>query len=160
MPLIEACADYVGRSLFVLPYYGYGWTQPGVDGPAPGPLGSTGPNPFRMRMEELVMCAKELLGASGTISEPQHPFVNKWCCFYLRMTDDYNFTTRPGDYMIWIAEEKLAIDPQPTKARFQWVSFKESTQCLCGYGTVAESVQWIREIYDRTMASRREKGGE
>jgi hypothetical protein len=159
MPLHESCKSYVGRKVFVLPYYGYGWGREDVGAPPPDTLSGLGPLPFLLRVSEFIACGREVVGASGAIEEAQHPLDKQWCCFYLRLTSEHDFTNRPGQYMIWIAERKLSIDARPERARYEWVSFDKSFPCLCGYGAVAESVEWIRNLYDTTMATRRLRGG-
>jgi hypothetical protein len=97
------------------------------------------------------------MALTGTIEETDHEFNNYWCACLLRNTDASDFTAKPGHYMIWIAPRALPIDPAPypTKALYEWVTFDKSGFCLCGFGTVAESVQWIGDIYTRTMNSRK-----
>jgi hypothetical protein len=161
MPLVDACKLYVGRYLLVVPYYGYGWTRPDLGGPAPEPPGSLGPEPYHLEVEEIIYCQDKVMGVAGTIAEPRHSNNGQWCACLLRNTDDSDFTVHPGHYMIWIALTRLPVHPvpYPQKALYQWVAFDRSSPCLCGYGAVAESVEWIRDLYDTTMATRRRKGG-
>jgi hypothetical protein len=97
------------------------------------------------------------MGMSGYIAETGHEFERYWCCCLLRNTNLSDFTTSPGQFTIWIAPQKLPVHPAPypQKALFEWVAFKKTEFVLCGYGTVAESVNWIEEIFERTMNSRR-----
>ena len=157
MPLIETSKSYIGCLLFVLPYYGYGWARKDSDPETLGPLDKLGPEPFHLRVEEIIYCDRQLMGVSGTIGEQKHQFDKYWCGCLLRNTDDSNFTDHPGQYLIWIAQKKLLIQPSPypEKALYEWVIFDKSEFCLCGFGTVAESVQWIKDIYKRTMNSRK-----
>lgn len=157
MPLTKNCKEYASRSLLVLPYYGHGWTRPDLDSPPQDRLASLGPEPFHLKIEDFILCDKQLMGVSGTIDEQKHQFDKYWCGCLLRNTDDSDFTAHPGQYMVWIAQKKLPIHPAPYpgKALYEWVTFDKSVFCLCGFGTVAESVQWIRDIYKRTMDSRK-----
>jgi hypothetical protein len=95
------------------------------------------------------------MGGSGEIVEPKHQFDGYWCGFYLRMSGDYNFSTRPGDYMIWISKSALRVDPAPEKALYEWVSFSSSSPCLCGYGMVAETVDQMGRFYELVMGTRK-----
>src|SRR5438552_3982127 len=156
MPLAETCNQYLCRSLFVLPYYGNGWSR-ADSGPRPPPnmLAALGPEPFHVRIEEWISCAGQLMGASGTIEEPEHPFDKHWCAFYLRQVADFNFSTNPGDDMIWITPTKAEVNARPEKAIYEWVFFDKSSPCHCGFGTVAEKVEYIGDTYGRTIASRK-----
>jgi hypothetical protein len=102
------------------------------------------------------------MGVTGTVDEPAHQFSKYWCACLLRNPDECDFTAQPGHYMVWIAKKKLPMHPAPyrEKALYQWVKFDRSEFCLCGFGVVAESVDWIQDIYNRTMISRRTAKGE
>src|SRR3954469_1210468 len=115
MPLSANCKDYVGSPLFVLPYYGNGWTRPDLGEPPPNPIESLGPEPFHLKVQDLIYCGDELMGATGMIDEPGHPYNGHWSAFYLRMIDEFDFTSRPGDHMVWIARTHLPIRPEATK---------------------------------------------
>jgi hypothetical protein len=108
-------------------------------------------------VDEFIFCKQQLMGMAGTINEPHHEFNNYWCCCLLRNTEDSDLTAHPGQYMIWIAKKKLSVHPlpYPEKALYEWVTFEKSEFCLCGFGAVAESVQWIQDIYKTTMDSRK-----
>jgi hypothetical protein len=155
MPLRKECSQYVGRDLLVLPYYGWGWSRPDLSGPDPEPNGNMGPEPFRLTVEALVHCADQLVGASGVVAEPGHRFDRYWCCFYLRSTDEHDFTTKPGDSMIWISQKQLPVQPLPEKALYQWVTFDKSSPCWCGYGMAAEGVKEMQATYDIAMEARK-----
>jgi hypothetical protein len=162
MPFIEACKQYVGRSLFVLPYYGYGWKRKDSAAPPKVKLDTLGPLPFHLPVKEFVSCDSQLMGISGTIDEPEHDLNGYWCCCLLRNTDDSDFTEHPGQYMIWIAKKSLPVHPSPypEKALYEWVTFDKSEFCLFGYGAVAESAEWIQDIVKRTMNSRKLVAGQ
>jgi len=157
MPLTQNCKEHIGRNLLVVPYYGYGWSRQDDGAPPKKPLDKLGPEPFYLRVDEFISCENQLMGMTGIIAEPMHEFNSNWCCCLLRNTDDSDFTAHPGQYMIWIAQKKLQVDPMPypEKALGQWIKFDKSEFCLCGFGVVAESVQWIQDIYKRTMDSRK-----
>jgi hypothetical protein len=161
MSLKETSKARVGHSLFVLPYYGYGWVRKDLAVGILGPLDKLGPEPFHLRIEEFLYCEKQIMGITGRIEEPGHGLDKHWCACLLRNTDDSDFTTHPGQYMIWVAEEKLSINPAPypQKALAEWVTFDKSKFCLSGYGAVAESVEWIQELHKQTMDSRRRAEG-
>jgi hypothetical protein len=156
MPFIDTCKQYVGRSLFVLPYYGHGWNRKDIKAPSKTRLDMLGPLPFWLHVDEFIPCGGQLMGICGAIDEPKHELNGYWCCCLLRNVDGSDFTNYPGEYMVWIAKMRLPISPAPypEKALYEWVTFDKSEYCLCGYGTVAESLQWIQDIYKRTMDSR------
>jgi hypothetical protein len=160
MPLTDDCKEYIGRDLIVVPYYGHGWIRPDLGGPTPEPTGMIGPSPFHFRMDEVIFCSNNAMGAGGVITEPDHPFNGHWCGLILRRTDECDFTSKQGDYMVWICQTKLPIYPASDKALYEWVSFDKSTACLCGYGLVAETVDDMGDTYDRVMATRKTLLGE
>jgi len=157
MPLTEASKKYMGHVLFALPYYGYGWTRKDLAVGTLGPLDMLGPEPFHLRVQEPVYCERQIMGITGRIEEPGHGLDKYWCACLLRNTDDSDFTTHPGQYLIWITPQELSINPAPypEKALAEWITFDKSEFCLCGYGVVAESVEWMQDIYTRTMNSRK-----
>ncbi len=155
MPLHAVFEEYVGRKLFVLPYYGYGWNRQDSGASPPTLIDALGPEPFHVRVEDCFFSTGQFVGAGGAISEQRHPFDRHWCVFCLREVGDFNFTDRAGHYMIWITPSKPTVEPSPEKAIYQWVLFDKSLFCLSGYGMVAESVDYIRETYDKTRASRK-----
>lgn len=157
MPLTEECKDYIGRKLIVVPYYGYGWGRPDLGGPCPDPRDSIGPSQFHVCLDELAYCLNTIMGGGGIIVEPNHQFDNHWCGFYLRNPDQCNFTTQLGDYMVWISQTKLQVQPAPDKALYEWVSFNRASPCLCGYGQVTESVVFMGEFYNRIIQARKEE---
>lgn len=157
MPIIATCKNHVGHNLFVLPYYGYGWGRPDLGVSSTSVLESLEPEPFHLHMKEPILCNGDLMGVSGPVREPRHQYDKFWCACLLRRTDECDFTTHPGDYLVYIAKEALPMHPAPypQKALGQWVVFDKSEFCLCGYATVAESVQWVQDVYQRTMDSRK-----
>jgi hypothetical protein len=143
MPLYEGSKEYIGKTLLVLPYYGHGWIRADLGTPPPEPHGELGPEPFRVRVENLISCVGDPVGAAGAIEQARHSFERYWCYFYLRTTDECDFTQRPGHYMIWIAPEKLPIQPAPDRALYEWITPERSKPVLCGYGMVAESEHFL-----------------
>jgi hypothetical protein len=156
MPLIETCRSYVGRTVLVLPYYGYGWTRPDLGQPAPPPVGRFGPEPYHLVIKDLVVHADQFMGASGTIVEAGHDFDQQWCALLLRSTDNHDFTTNPGHYMVWISENELPVRPAADLALYEWVTFDKAVPCLCGYGMAADSADCMGRIY-RTARTTRER---
>ena len=157
MPLITDCQNYLGRDVFVLPYYGYGWGRQDLNAPPKTALESLGPEPFFLRLDELVYCDGEIMGVSGIIDQKEHEYTGFWCCCLLRNPDECDLTEHAGDYLVWIAQKKLSIHPAPypEKALSQWIKFCKSEFCLCGFGMVAESVKWVKAKYDLAMNSRK-----
>jgi len=158
MPLQSNCTDCVGRSLFVLPYYGYGWARQDDSAPPKTPLDSLGPESFDIHADELVNCDEQIMGVNGTIESPGHELNGCWCCCLLRNPDECNFTDCPGHYMVWIANKKLPIQPvpYPKEALFNWVKFEKHEFCLGGFGAVVESVESVQGLYETAMAARRQ----
>lgn len=74
----------------------------------------------------------------------------------MRNTNDSDFADHLGDYMVWIAQKRLTIQPAPypEKALYEWVKPDTSAICLCGYGMVAKSVEWLKDKYALVMNSR------
>jgi hypothetical protein len=155
MPLKQSCSNYVGQRLLVLPYYGYGWSREDAHAPPPKPIDGLGPEPFHVQVEEYFSSGGQLVGAAGLIKEEGHALDRQWCVFCLRESGTYDFKEHPGNYMIWITQAKVRVEPNAERAVYEWVIIDRSLPCLCGYGTVAESKDWINEIYNRTMASRK-----
>src|SRR5258708_36447006 len=130
MPLAEGCQKYVGRDLFVLPYYGHGWTD--LRTGHSELIDDIGPEPFHMKVKTLVAYEGRFVGATGTIKQPDHPLNRLWCVCLLRTIDEIDFSQKPGDYLIWIAELEPSIAPEASKALYEWVSPNQSGVCLCG----------------------------
>jgi hypothetical protein len=158
MPLTKSHENSVGRKLFVLPYYGYGWARLDSAAPPESLLDALGPEPFDIQVDDYIHCESELMGVSGCVIKPKAVFDGYWCCCALRNIDSRNFTDQWGDYIVWISQRKLPVIPEkyPKKALGDWVVVDKSVFCWVGYGTVAESMDWIKDIYNRTMHSREE----
>src|SRR5436190_15655169 len=123
MPLTTTCAGSVGRELFVLPYYGYGRSRMDTSAPPGTILDALGPEPFRFRVDECIYCDQDLMGVSGAVVKSKDILEGFWCCCLLRNPDERNFTTRCGEYIVWIAQSELQIipEPYPRKALGDWV---------------------------------------
>jgi len=158
MPLLEACNQVVGQELFVVPYYGHGWSRLDAGSPPETMLDSLGPEPFYIRVQECVYCENAIVGISGLVVCKQKQLSGYWCCCLLRSPEVHDFTAHYGDYLVYIAERKLAIfpEPYPKKPLGDWVAVDKTAFCLGGYGTVAESADWMKDVYDRTMKGREE----
>ena len=156
MPRINDCQNFLGRKIFVLPYYGYGWGRQDLNASKKTALESLGPEPFFLRLGELVDCNGQIMGVSGIIDQKEHEYTGFWCCCLLRNPDECDLTEHAGDYQVWIAQKKLPIHPAPypEKALGQWIQFNPSEFCLCGFGMVAESVKWVKEKFNLAMFSR------
>ena len=155
MPINEQIKNYIGRNLFTVPYYGYGWNRQDSAAPTASQIDMLGPEPFHFRVDEFIFCDEQCAGVSGFIDQPEHPFNKYWCGCFLRTSEDADFTKNPGQYMVWIVRKKLSVCPSQKKALFEWVTPDKSEFCLCGYGAVAESAQWMQAIYDKATASRK-----
>lgn len=156
MPLLKNSTPPLGGKLFVLPYYGYGWAREDLQAPPLTPLNSLGPEPFYIRADEFVVCNNLVMGVIGVIAEPKHELDCFSCTCLLRDPDDCNFTDKAGHYLIWITKKKPEIDPvpHPDRALYDWIKPDRSEFILCGYGMVAESVNWINDTYNLAMKSR------
>ena len=157
MPLTTDCKSVLGCNVFVLPYYGYGWGRQDLPDQKKTALESLGPEPFHLHLDEFVYCNEHIMGVSGWIEEREHEFAGYWCCCLLRNPDDCDLTRRAGDYLVWIAKKKLQIDPAPypEKALGEWIKSDKSQFGLCGFGMVAESVEWVKHKYDLAMSARK-----
>jgi hypothetical protein len=156
MPLNKSCNEFLGKTLFILPFYGNGWTRQDLGAPPQTQLDSLGPEPFHIRLDEFIYCNDQIEGISGIIEEQQHNLNGHWCCCLLRSTDDCNFSEHPGHYLVWITKDKFPVNPAPypKKALFEWVEFDKTKFGLCGFGTVAVSVNWVQDLYNRASGSR------
>jgi hypothetical protein len=160
MPLAESVREHIGRNLLIVPYYGYGWKRQDLGKPRPHLHDSLGPRQFHVRLDELAYCGGEAIGGSGIIVQPKHEFNGYWCGFYLRRTDECNFTAKQGDYMVWIIPSKPQVQPSPEKALYEWVLFDKALPTLCGYGMVAETADYMGVYYERVVVQRKELLGE
>lgn len=158
MPFDAKCSDYMGKRLFVLPYYGYGWRCEDSN-LALSPTDRVGPEPFNLVINEFVYRGGQVVGAIGKIEAVGHNYDKMWGAFCLRMSGDYNFTTNPGECMVWIGRDRPVAKADSSDAVYHWIELGNASQKLEGYGTVAESKQWIKEIYERTMQTRKELAG-
>ena len=156
MPLTNSCKESIGVKLFVLPYYGYGWSRVDSGPPTESRLDALGPEPFYLQVEECIYCEGEIMGVSGVVSKTGEIFDGFWCCCLLRSVDAHDFTAHCGEYIVCISKKKLKIlpEPYPKKALGDWLVHDKSVFCWGGYGTVAESVDWVKDIYDRTIKGR------
>lgn len=156
MPYEEECAEYLGKRLFVLPYYGHGWGF--EDGTLNShPADSIGPEPFNLVVTELVYRQSQIVGAIGKVQEPQHKYDGMWAAFCQRLVGDFNFTSAPGQCLIWIGRDKPIAKADSSSAVYYWIEQDATPPKLVGFGVVATSKEWIKELYERTMETRKNK---
>jgi hypothetical protein len=119
-------------------------------------LAALGPEPFDLQVAELIYCEEKIMGVCGIVTKPTEIFDGFWCCCLLRNIDDRNFTDHWGDYLVWISEKKPEVlpEPYPIKPLGDWVVIDKSAFCWGGYGALAESIDWVRDVFDRTMLGR------
>jgi len=158
MPFDSKCSEYIGKRLFVLPYYGHGWGF--EDGnPTSGPADSIGPEPFDLVVSELVYRQSQIVGAIGKMQEPQHKYDGMWVAFCLRFLGDFNFTTAPGHSMIWIGRDRPVAKADSSDAVYHWIELGTASPKLSGYGIVAASKEWVKDVYETTMKTRKDVTG-
>ena len=156
MPLNESCRELIGRKLVVLPYYGHGWTRVDNVTPSETDMDALGPEPFALRLDEVIYCNQEIMGLSGVVDKPNEIFDGYSCCCLLRSTDSHDLKAHCGEYIVWISKRKLEVfpEPYPKKALGDWIVKDETAFCWGGYGTIAESVEWVRDLYERVVKGR------
>ncbi|MDB6029537.1 MAG: hypothetical protein JWM68_5760 [Verrucomicrobiales bacterium] len=158
MPFDANCTGYMGKRLFVLPYYANGWGF--EDGNSTSvPTESIGPAPFDMVLTEFVYRQAQIVGAVGRIQGPQHKYDGKWVAFCLRFLGNCNFTTSLGHSMIWIARDKPVAKADSSDAVYYWIEMENAPPKLVGYGDVSESKEWVKELYERTIKTRKDVMG-
>lgn len=156
MPLKASSEELIGSKVFVLPYYGYGWSRADSGPPTETVLDALGPRPFDLHVDDCIFCEHDLMGMSGTIINASEGFDGYWCCCILRNADVRDLTANCGDYIVWVAKRKLQLIPEPfsKKALGDWVVTDKSAFCWGGYGTVSKSARWIAELCERVKHSR------
>src|SRR2546421_9889174 len=92
VPLKNSCRESIGHSLFVLPYYGYGWSRVDTVAPPESRLDALGPEPFELKVVECIYCENDIMGISGIVIKPHAAFDGYWCCCLLRNPDECDFT--------------------------------------------------------------------
>ncbi len=155
MPFSKECNIYIGQNLLVLPYYGYGWANENPKALTPTPTDEIGPDPFDLSVVELFYLEHDIVGAGGLIITKEHTMADCWCVFGLREVGEFNFSTQPGHCMVWINRTRPIVQPVREKALYEWVTIDKQYISLCGYGIVAEKSDWIRDLYERTFATRK-----
>lgn len=155
MPFDANCSEFINKRLFVLPYYGHGWTY--EDGTlTSGRADSIGPTPFDIVVIDFVYRQKQIVGAIGKIHEPQHKYDGMWGAFCLRFLGDYNFTTAPGHSMIWIGRDRPVAKADSSDAVYHWIDLGDAPPKLVGFGIVATSKEWVKETFETAMKTRKD----
>lgn len=154
MPFDVECSEYIGKRMFVLPYYGCGWGY--EDGsPTAGLADSIGPEPFHLVLDTFIYRQGQIVGGIGKIREAQHKYDGMWGAFCLRMLGNYNFTTTPGEFMIWIGRDRPVAKADFSDAVYRWIELGTASPKLSGYGTVAASKEFVKDVYDTAMKTRK-----
>jgi hypothetical protein len=104
----EESSKYIGQSLFVTPFYGWGWCRMDPGAPQLSYEESAGPKPFHLRLESLGKDGNSFRYGIGRIEEEGHEYNGFWAEFSVRHIGRFNFTDRVGAYNISIGPEKDA----------------------------------------------------
>ena len=105
MGLADDCRRYVGRRVWITPFYGYGWSRLGPGAPPLSQEAAAGPPPFHARLSEFFEHDGELRGAIAIIEEPGHRYDGFRTVFSTRHAGDFDFIERVGSYNIEIGPD-------------------------------------------------------
>jgi len=154
MPLHVDSKSLAEQELFVLPYYGHGWHRRDADASLTPTFSKIGPEPFKLRVTGWILHRDELVGIEGQVVTKAHHFFGYWCVACLRTSGLCNFRDQPGHYMLWLAQLKPTVLPSDEKALYEWVTIDTKAPVFDGYGTIAESADYLHDIIRRTEATR------
>lgn len=121
MPLDKSSTDYLGKNLFVLPFYGNGWIRENVSSEPWEKIEMIGPKSFQLLVQDFLEFDNQLIGVRGIIVQKEHQYDGYHCLACLRMTGEYNVVDKPGHYMIWIARNEVHFSPAAEKAVYEYV---------------------------------------
>jgi hypothetical protein len=157
MPLENTCHSTVGSLVFVLPIIGFGWSELKRGGEFPDEVGIDPPEPFCVRITKFHCHENQIRGAIGTIEQDGHSLNGKWAAFCARDGgggDFYNLTTKPTKHNVRIGGSEPVIEVGGDSVPMvEWIQF-EGVDVLSGIGYVAESIDWIREVFERIQRSK------
>jgi hypothetical protein len=83
MPYDPASLPPLRKPVFVLPYYGYGWSREDAVESTLSESPNVGPMPFGMQLEEWIYRKGTIVGASGQITESGHELDRLWMAFLI-----------------------------------------------------------------------------
>jgi hypothetical protein len=137
--LEDACEQYVGRTLIVEPYYGYGWVHP-----PGGPFGDHGtPTPFRLRVERVYLYKGQRRGLLARVTEPGFVYDSFWLVSMTRHLGVWNFTDRPAAYNLLLCPEEPVEgqeEDSPEYGKLWPVWHLRGQPHASGFGRIAESL--------------------
>jgi hypothetical protein len=155
MPLDKYSAEFLGKNLFVLPFYGNGWIRENASSEPWKKIEMIGPKSFQLLVQDFLEFDNQLIGVRGIIVQKEHQFDGYHCLACLRMTGEYNVVDKPGHYMIWIARNEVHFSPAAEKAVYEYVIPDKFALCLCGYGTIADSPSRVQRYVEMAENTRR-----
>jgi hypothetical protein len=124
MGLDETSEKYVGKLLYVSPFYGWGWGESYWENGQLKNRGIEEPPPFRVRVTRLFSYQAVKRGALARIEEKGYPYDGYWVVFSTRTVGVYSFE-KLGYYNIDLHKEK------PTKDKDGW-PVQESVEKAAG----------------------------
>lgn len=142
---IQAPEQYVGRSLYVCPGYGWGWHR--LDGGRAivdyAQVDQAGN--FRILVQEFFRWKSELRGVIGVIEQEGHPFHGLWLVGATMLKGAWNLTDQP------CCRYDLEIGPAPPVRKGPgWPHIAGGAPVYHGYGVIAETVQHIEAARARS----------
>src|SRR5262245_21967120 len=90
--LDTSCDQYVGCTVYVAPFYGYGWTSEIKSPPKPW---DWVPTPFHVRILRIYEHRGNRRGFVGKVDEAGHEFHNLWIVCMTRHCGRFDFDKRP-----------------------------------------------------------------
>ena len=95
---------YLGQTLEVRPFYGYGWSENRLVNDHYVHFGISVPLPFAMQLIRLWSFLEvERRGGVGRVATPGHPFDQFWVVFSTRHLGEFNFNDKQGHYNLDIS---------------------------------------------------------
>lgn len=92
------------------------------------------------------------MAATGVVEEEGHTLQNRWVGLLVRDgggSDLHNLTTRPTKHNVSIGPSEPVIRiGGATVPMVEWIQFGDG-DALSGFAYVAESVDWIRDVFER-----------
>jgi len=154
--LEAGCDEYVGRTLIVEPYYGYGWYHQ-----TSGPFGDHGvPAPFHLRVQRVYSYKEERRGVLARVTEPGFVYDGFWLVSMTRHVGVWNFTDRPARYNLLLCPEEPVEgkeEDSPEYGKFWPVWHLRGQPQASGFGRISESLQCCAE-YDARQDAEAEQG--
>lgn len=106
MGLTPDCRSYVGRTVLIAPFYGWGWDF-GSQARYTSYDDVDRAGPFHAVITRFFEWEGELRGGIGTVQERGHALDGLRVAFSTRHVGEWNFTSQPGQYNVTVGAEEL-----------------------------------------------------